>query len=170
MNAQLIQGQHLIDSFIELLGVPLQPKNVNTFTANTTGRIDPEEIPSHIQNKVFQLFTSVPIYDDKYRELFNGDTSRYGDDHSSADLALIGYCRRNGLNPKEADQVFRASNLFRNKWDELRGDKTYGEMTIERGFGAYGSRLSPQINKPAIELTAKFKFKDPHSYQPIYMP
>lgn len=51
---------------------------------------------------------------------------------SSADLSLVSalmfYC---GNNTVVADRLFRASALMRPKWDEHRGEKTYGEKTLE---------------------------------------
>lgn len=50
---------------------------------------------------------------------------------SEADMAfcsiLAFWCNRN---PKQIDRIFRNSRLYRPKWDEKRGSKTYGELTI----------------------------------------
>lgn len=32
------------------------------------------------------------------------------------------------------DQAFRGSGLFRSKWDEQHGEKTYGQMTIDKAI------------------------------------
>lgn len=65
----------------------------------------------------------------------NGDTSAYGGDDSSADLALCNllafYCNKN---PVLMDAIFRESKLMRDKWDEDRGGQTYGEMTIAKAI------------------------------------
>jgi putative DNA primase/helicase len=54
-------------------------------------------------------------------------------DESAADLAL---CNRlyfwTGGDVLRVDRIFRSSGLYRPKWDQKRGDKTYGEMTLER--------------------------------------
>ena len=63
----------------------------------------------------------------EFSALWNGDTGRFDDDHSAADLAL---CRRlafwTGRDPARIDRLFRASGLMREKWD--RDD--YRERTI----------------------------------------
>ena len=67
----------------------------------------------------------------KFSKLWNGDISDYPS-HSEADLALTSilafYC--NG-NKEQIDRLYRKSDLYRAKWDELRGNKTYGDMTID---------------------------------------
>lgn len=52
---------------------------------------------------------------------------------SEADLAL---CNQLAFwtqkNPEQMDRIFRSSGLMRKKWDENRGGRTYGEITISR--------------------------------------
>lgn len=71
--------------------------------------------------------------------LWRGDTSKHGDDHSAADLALCNllafWC---GRDEAQMDRLFRQSGLYRDKWD--RDD--YREGTIQRAIDgcreAYG--------------------------------
>ncbi|MBI9045164.1 MAG: hypothetical protein JEZ06_11810 [Anaerolineaceae bacterium] len=67
----------------------------------------------------------------KGKSLWNGDYNRYPS-QSEADLAL---CRIISFYTKEfflIDKIFRASELFRPKWDKVHSSVglTYGEMTI----------------------------------------
>lgn len=63
--------------------------------------------------------------------LWNGDTSHYGNDHSSADAALCQHLAWwTGKDCARMDRLFRQSALMRDKWDEQRGANTYGERTI----------------------------------------
>jgi putative DNA primase/helicase len=70
-----------------------------------------------------------------FDRLYRGDTSAHNDDHSAADLALTGqlafWC---GIDPDRIDRLFRSSGLMREKWDETRGESTYGRMTVERSL------------------------------------
>lgn len=67
---------------------------------------------------------------DKFRRLFGGDTSGYSS-QSEADLALCGIVAYWSAGQASLiDAVIRQSKLFRNKWDELHGDQTYGQRTI----------------------------------------
>ncbi|MFB6217881.1 MAG: hypothetical protein ABEH77_01690 [Halobacteriaceae archaeon] len=79
-------------------------------------------------------------YGDEFSGLWNGDTSGY-DSHSEADYHL---CRHllfwTGGDGDRVDRLFRRSGLMRPKWDEPRGEQTYGERTIEaadRGVSSY---------------------------------
>lgn len=74
------------------------------------------------------------------RSLFEGDCSGYGS-HSEADLALCGRLRFfTRADPAQIDRLFRRSGLMRPKWDERRGNETYGERTIAKAL-ATGGRL-----------------------------
>lgn len=68
---------------------------------------------------------------DRFGRLWNGNTGDYNGDDSAADMALC--CRLafwTGRDPVRIDTLFRESGLMRPKWDEKRGERTYGQMTI----------------------------------------
>lgn len=64
-----------------------------------------------------------------------GDLSAHNGDHSAADLALCNilafWCRRDA---EQMDRIYRSSSLMREKWDEVHGEDTYGDMTIKRAI------------------------------------
>jgi len=66
-----------------------------------------------------------------FADLWAGDISFHGDDHSFADAAL---CQRlafwTGKDCARIDRLFRLSGLMRPKWDDSRGQSTYGAITI----------------------------------------
>jgi putative DNA primase/helicase len=68
---------------------------------------------------------------DRFRRLWDGDASDYGNDHSRADLALcrtlLFWC---GGDAKRVDRLFRRSGLMRAKWDRRTGHASYGERTL----------------------------------------
>ncbi|MEX2214007.1 MAG: phage/plasmid primase, P4 family [Phycisphaeraceae bacterium] len=73
--------------------------------------------------------------DAKTTRLWAGDVSDYGNDRSRADLAL---CNRL-IDAADGDrvvmdQLFRQSGLMRPKWNENRGGKTYGQLTIDKAL------------------------------------
>lgn len=88
---------------------------------------------------------------DKFCKLWNGDTSDYPS-NSEADLALVSilafYC--NG-NRKQVDRLYRQSALARFKWDEVHGNKTYGEMTIDTALSGMKNFYSPIVPPLASE-------------------
>jgi putative DNA primase/helicase len=63
---------------------------------------------------------------------------RYGyPSQSEADLALASILAFwTGKNPAQMDSIFRSSKLMRDKWDEFRGDRTYGEITIAEAIAS----------------------------------
>lgn len=73
---------------------------------------------------------------DTFDRLWRGDVSGYDHDHSRADMALCGQLAylTNG-DVDRMDHLFRCSGLYRDKWDERRGEQTYGERTIEQALG-----------------------------------
>lgn len=90
-----------------------------------------------------------------FQQLFGGDWVGYPS-QSEADQAL---CNKlafwTGKDPARMDRIFRISGLYRPKWDERHGAKTYGETTIERaieGTGeVYQERRPQRKEKPKAE-------------------
>jgi hypothetical protein len=87
----------------------------------------------------------------KFIDLFyHGDTSAYGGDDSAADMALICilvfWC---GRDTERVDRLFRRSKLYRDKWNEKRGETTYGAITI-----AAGMALVTEFYEPGVPLIA----------------
>jgi putative DNA primase/helicase len=70
----------------------------------------------------------------KFARLWRGDWHEYPSP-SEADLALVDmlvFWTNGDLG--RADTLFRQSGLFRDKWDERRGDRTYGEITLAKAL------------------------------------
>ena len=88
---------------------------------------------------------------EKFRKLWNGDISGYPS-NSEADLGFISilafYC--NG-NREQIDRLYRQSALARSKWDEVHGNKTYGDMTIDAALSGMTTFYSPIVSATANE-------------------
>lgn len=77
------------------------------------------------------------------KRLWDGDTSAYTSDKndgtSEGDLALASslawWC---DYDLDRTDRLFRRSALYRPKWDERRGEQTYGERTLMTAFDGRG--------------------------------
>ena len=68
----------------------------------------------------------------KFIKLFDdGDTSDYNGDASNADGALCAILAYRTRDKAQIDRLFRQSALIRPKWDEKRGTRTYGEITVD---------------------------------------
>lgn len=70
---------------------------------------------------------------ERFKRLYDrGDISHNGNDPSRADLALCGLLAKwTAEDPNRMDRFFRNSKLMRPKWNEKRGDSTYGRNTIQ---------------------------------------
>jgi hypothetical protein len=80
------------------------------------------------------------------RQLYYGDTGQYAT-HSEADLALCSHLAFYASGEaSRVDRMFRASELYRPKWDEQRGSQTYGEMTIAKALQGQTEYYSPGKN------------------------
>lgn len=73
-------------------------------------------------------------YGEKFNKLYDqGDINQpeYGGDRSRADYQLVSWLAWfSDEDPEIIDSLFRKSKLIREKWDEKRGEVTYGEGTI----------------------------------------
>lgn len=66
------------------------------------------------------------------RALWGGNISAHKSE-SEADLALVSHLAWwADYDPARVDALFRASKLYRPKWDEQRGEQTYGQKTIDK--------------------------------------
>lgn len=86
----------------------------------------------------------------KFSALFDhGDTSDHNGDHSAADLALCSHLAFwTGGDPAAIDRLFRRSALMRPKWDERRGESTYGERTIRAALRRATEFYEPPEQRP----------------------
>jgi hypothetical protein len=100
----------------------------------TNGKVStPSTLPSlddkEVLDKAFNAKNGEAVW-----RLFHGDISQYKS-HSEADLALCSHLAfYTGRDTQKVDRLFRASDLYRPKWDDERGTSTYGQLTIERAF------------------------------------
>ena len=89
-----------------------------------TLKLSDEEVLANVANSR-QCDTFFRYYD-------KGDISLQGGDASKADMAfcsmLAFWCNKDEA---QMDRIFRNSGLMRPKWDEHRGVKTYGQLTID---------------------------------------
>jgi putative DNA primase/helicase len=116
---------------------PVLPQPLNALT------LDDESILKGVRNT------------DKGRRLYDGDFAGY-QSQSEADQALCNLLCVFGADRRQADDLFRRSGLFREKWDQRRGDKTYGEKTLDKAFDGTVRRrdVTPASVRAVPVLTA----------------
>ncbi len=132
---------------------PLHSKYLKTETPKTTPRtfqtvdLSDQEIIERARNSktggVFQL-----LQGGQWQGLYSSQ--------SEADLAfcnrLAFWCQKDAA---QMDRIFRASGLMRDKWDEYRGQFTYGQKTIEQAISHCVDVYEPQqITGDAIKALA----------------
>lgn len=140
---RLQKMQPLVNEFLALIGgsAHTNEKASTPFDIQPrTGSVSVEEIDQAIKNNLPELFSSLPLpVGEHWRDLYNGDLTRYDGDQSRGDLALAGFLSKRGLAPDQIDKVMRTSQLCRAKWDTPRGKSTW---------------LHQYVIKPALEQSS----------------
>ncbi len=165
----LIEGQQIANAFLALLPTRAhQGKATDIDISARTGPVNLISVPFDVQAKLPEILSPATLGKTPSRRLFNGDISTYNADHSAADLALVAYMARQGLSPDDADLVFRASELYRPKWDEKRGATTYGQRTIARAFD--GLQVRPEAATTGESGNTWWDTSNLGRFRPTYVP
>jgi hypothetical protein len=88
----------------------------------------------------------------KLARLLSGDTSAHPS-HSEADLALCSLLAFWTQDAAQLDRLFRGSGLYRDKWDEVHGQTTYGQATVQLALSGAGEHWTP--GKPSHTAQAE---------------
>lgn len=99
----------------------------------------PAQTPDLLDDETILALLSKAKNRTKALRLFRGDTQDYRS-HSEADLAFCGILAYYSRDGAQIDRLFRRSRLMRPKWDERRGNSTYGADTIETALKRGGHR------------------------------
>lgn len=79
----------------------------------------------------------------KFSALFAGNWEAYFGSQSEADSSVVFTLAYYTKDPVQIDRVFRQSRLFRPKWDERHGTRTYGQMTIDNALALVTRQYRP---------------------------
>ena len=92
----------------------------------------------------------------RFERLWDGDWRSDGHpSQSEADLALCSNLAFwTGKDAERMDSLFRQSGLFRPKWDEPRGPRTYGEATIATAMRHVHATWTPSPARVGEEVAA----------------
>lgn len=81
----------------------------------------------------------------RFTTLYEGDWTQFYESQSEADMAfandLAFWTARDAA---KMDEIFRKSNLYRDKWDEMRGKDTYGNITINNAIDSCTNEFIPE--------------------------
>ncbi len=120
--------KELWEKYVNVKKESIYNSNNNLYTPKLDGRevlklTDEEIIDTAINSNNGGTF---------YKYYHDGDLSMDKNDHSRADMSfcnlLAFWCNKD---TEQMDRIFRNSALMRDKWDEFRGNRTYGEITID---------------------------------------
>jgi putative DNA primase/helicase len=94
-------------------------------------------LPVHLEDAEVIRRAASALNGPKFTALYRaGDLAAYGGDHSAADLALCNLLAFWIRDQDQIDRIFRGSALMRPKWDEWRGQETYGAITIDKALSS----------------------------------
>lgn len=89
----------------------------------------------------------------RFTTLFEGDWTQFYDSQSEADMAfandLAFWTARDAA---KMDDIFRKSNLYRDKWDEMRGKDTYGNITINNAIDSCTNEFIPEKTENDFQI------------------
>ena len=94
-----------------------------------------------------------------FTALLEGNWQGAFQSQSEADMA---FCRKlafwSGKNKEQMDRIFRASGLFRQKWDEKHhaNGATYGEETLNKAIETTENVYSPGGDSPVFEFQGRY--------------
>ncbi|MEX6218664.1 phage/plasmid primase, P4 family [Mammaliicoccus sciuri] len=115
-------------------------------------------------NEVIQLMARSKSAE-RLSKLMSGGWQDLFQSQSEADLSLLNalafYTQKNA---GQMDRIFRSSDLMREKWDELRGAKTYGQISIEKAIADCKNVYDPRYKSDNVNfeiiLNEEFTVKD----------
>ncbi len=79
---------------------------------------------------------------EKFEALWAGRWNDYFNSRSEADSSVVFTLAFYTKDAAQIDRLFRRSSLMRDKWDELHGQQTYGEMTIAKALATVTAQYS----------------------------
>ena len=93
---------------------------------------------------------------DRFMDYYNGRWQDYFDNQSDADMGFVSMlCFWCGCDEEQIDRIFRSSGMYRPKWDEKRGGRTYGELTIQNAVASCSTIYLP-VDRNSIDPNTEF--------------
>ena len=84
----------------------------------------------------------------RFGDLYAGNWQNYYKSQSEADIALCNMLAFwTACDFEQMDRIFRTSGLMRNKWNEMHGINTYGDMTITKAIDDCNNTFEPSTTR-----------------------
>lgn len=120
---------------------PIKPKN----TPNTPGNNLPVD---EIINIALKSKNGL-----RFRLFLEGGWEQFYQSQSEADMAFANdLAFWTNRDYEKMDTIFRQSSLYREKWDEKRGETTYGHMTLSKAISECMNVFNPETNNHGIKV------------------
>ena len=111
------------------------PLNANTNFA-TEKRLTDEEILSKAKGSK-NAFLFAGLWEGQWQEIYPSQSEA----DSALCMILAFWTMKNA---EQIDRIFRQSGLYRDKWDEMHGEQTYGELTISKAMNSQTVIYDPE--------------------------
>lgn len=106
--------------------------------------LDRPPAPSLSDDQVLEVAKRSRKNGDKIASLLSGNWESLFRSQSEADSSLIFHLAFYTKDASQLDRIFRGSKLMRDKWDEQHGEKTYGQMTIDKALSEVTEQYRPR--------------------------
>lgn len=127
--------------------LPGTPTTINERTEAITA-IHTDMVQRYEQEQALKKVIERIEKEPKIAALWHGELNGHAS-QSEADLALCNHLAYfTNYNAQFMDALFRKSKLYRSKWDEQRGEQTYGELTINKALSSQNGHLSSHQSEP----------------------
>ena len=130
INERSVEVVPLWEKYINVEKPKFEAKESSYYKPSTVNRGYYEELDLS-DEEIIDIALNSNSGDTFYKYYHDGDISMNNNDNSSADMSfcnmLAFWCNKDKA---QMDRIFRNSALYREKWDELRGKQTYGEITL----------------------------------------
>lgn len=126
--------------------IPLWQEYINVFKPKLENREINTVKPLSLDDEdLIQVALSSKQGGKFYSYYHDGDISQDNNDQSAADMSFCNMLAWwTNCDEKQMDRIFRSSALMRDKWDEYRGEYTYGKITINKAISDCKGGYSPE--------------------------
>ncbi len=129
----IVECQNQIDSICE-----------KYFEVKKSEKVPKQQSISHFEDQKLIEIAIKSQNGGKFGDLYAGNWQNYYKSQSEADIALCNMLAFwTACDFEQMDRIFRTSGLMRNKWNEMHGINTYGDMTITKAIDDCNNTFEP---------------------------
>lgn len=129
----IVECQNQIDSICE-----------KYFEVKKSEKVPKQQSISHFEDQKLIEIAIKSQNGGKFGDLYAGNWKNYYKSQSEADIALCNMLAFwTACDFEQMDRIFRTSGLMRNKWNEMHGINTYGDMTITKAIDDCNNTFEP---------------------------